>query len=139
MATLTVTTLNLEMVDTSAVLCVTDHIPLPEEEEEETVTFPIQTITTVSSQNTFTTIAKEAVIYGLDGKSVTTFEPCVDCSTSIKGPIVAIGVTVVCLLLLATILAVWCFKKRQQKTSVYKLNGKDHARHQPQQIEMQKV
>ncbi|XP_060637729.2 sushi domain-containing protein 5 [Anolis sagrei] len=136
----TVTTLNLEMVDTSAMLHVTQHVPLPEE-KYETVTFPIQTITTVSSQNTFTTIAREALTYGRDGKSVTTFEPCAgaDCSTPNKGPIVAIGVTVVCLLFLATILAVWCFKKRQQKTSVYKLNGKDHAGHQPQQIEMQKV
>ncbi|XP_042327157.1 sushi domain-containing protein 5 [Sceloporus undulatus] len=135
----TVTTLNQDVVDSSAVLHATDHIPLPE--EEEIMTFPIQAVATVSSPNLFTTIAREALTYGRDGKLSTTFEPCMggDCSSPDKGPIVAITVTVVCLLLLATVLAVWCFKKRQQKTSVYKLNGKEHARHQLQQIEMQKV
>uniref|UniRef100_A0A6J0UCB2 Sushi domain-containing protein 5 n=1 Tax=Pogona vitticeps TaxID=103695 RepID=A0A6J0UCB2_9SAUR len=135
-----VTDLNLATLETSTVLYFTDHIPLP-----EIMTSPMQAVTTVPSQNLFTDVPmdaeREALTFGLSGKLLTTFEPCVgiDCSSSDTAPMVAIGVTVVGLILLASVLAVWCFKKWQQKTSVYKLNGQDHTRHQLQQIEMQKV
>ncbi|XP_053118481.1 sushi domain-containing protein 5 isoform X2 [Hemicordylus capensis] len=137
----TVTSLNLATLETSTMFYLVDHIPLPEEEEMTTM----QTVTTDSSQNGFTPVDESyergTLTYELGGKLFTTFEPCIgiNCSTSNKGPMIAIGVTVVCLLLLVAFLAVWCFKKQHQKTSVYKLNGKDHARHQLQQIEMQKV
>nr|XP_020657724.1 sushi domain-containing protein 5 isoform X2 [Pogona vitticeps] len=135
-----VTDLNLATLETSTVLYFTDHIPLP-----EIMTSPMQAVTTVPSQNLFTDVPmdaeREALTFGLSGKLLTTFEPCVgvDCSSSDTAPMVAIGVIVVGLILLASVLAVWCFKKWQQKTSVYKLNGQDHTRHQLQQIEMQKV
>ncbi|XP_062972284.1 sushi domain-containing protein 5 [Elgaria multicarinata webbii] len=139
----TVTNLNLATLETSTVLHLVDHIQLPE--EEEIMTSPMQAVTTVPSQNSFTDTSadaeRETLTYGLGGKPLTTFEPCIggNCSSPDKGSMVAIGVTLVCLLSLAAILAVWCFKKRQHKTSVYKLNGKEHTRHQLQQIEMQKV
>ncbi|XP_061442687.1 sushi domain-containing protein 5 [Rhineura floridana] len=139
----TVTNLNLAILETSTVLHLIDHIPLPD--EVEMMTSPMQAVTVKPSQNGFTdtsaVVKEEGLTYGLGGKLLTTLEPCVgvDCSRSDKGSMIAVGVTVVCLLFLAVILAVWCFRKRQQKTSVYKLNGKDHTRHQPQQIEMQKV
>ncbi|XP_015282777.1 PREDICTED: sushi domain-containing protein 5 [Gekko japonicus] len=141
----TVTSLNLATQETSTVLSLIDHIPLPE--EEEMTTSPTQALTTVSSQNGFTelsaddSVEREILSYGLGGKLLTTFEPCVgtECSSSDKGAVIAIGVTVLCLLLLAAIFAVWCFRKRQQKTSVYKLNGNDHPGHQLQQIEMHRV
>ncbi|XP_066487544.1 sushi domain-containing protein 5 [Tiliqua scincoides] len=141
----TITSLHLATMETSTAFHFIDHIPKPE--KDETTTSLVQAIPTVSSQDGFTEMSadelveRETLSYGLGGKLLTTFEPCIgaDCSSSDKGPIIAIGITVVCLLLLATVLAVWCFKKRQQKTSVYKLNGKDHSSHQLQQIEMQKV
>uniref|UniRef100_A0A8D2LX97 Sushi domain containing 5 n=1 Tax=Varanus komodoensis TaxID=61221 RepID=A0A8D2LX97_VARKO len=139
----TVPHLNLAALETSAALHLIDHIQLPN--EEEMLAFPRQEVSTVPCQNVFTDTSADVVgdtlTYGLGGKPLTTFEPCagLDCSSQDKGPMIATGVTLVCLLLLAAILAVWCFKKQQQKTSVYKLNGKDHTRHQLQQIEMQKV
>ncbi|XP_007426338.1 sushi domain-containing protein 5 [Python bivittatus] len=139
----TVTTLNLATWETSTMFQLVDHILLPE--EDETMVSLMQTITTAASQNastdTITDDETEALTYGLDGKHITTFEPCtgVDCSSVDKGLMIAIGITAVCLLLLATLLAAWCFKKRQQKISVYKLNGKDYTRYQLQQIEMQKI
>nr|XP_034986202.1 sushi domain-containing protein 5 [Zootoca vivipara] len=139
----TPTSLNLATLETSTVFHLLDPIPLPE--EVDLITSSMQVVTTIPSQNSFTdtpdVIEGEALTYGLGGKPLSTFEPCVgaSCSSSGKDPMIAIGVTVVCLIVLALVLAVWCFKKRQQKTSVYKLNGKDHARQQLQQIEMQKV
>lgn len=141
----TITSLNLATMETSTAFHLIDHIALPE--EEEMTTFPVQAVTTIPSQDGSTETSadelaeRETLSYGLGGKLLTTSEPCagVDCSSSDKSSMIAIGMTVVCLLLLVTVLAVWCFKKRQQKTSVYKLNGKDHTRHQLQQIEMQKV
>ncbi|XP_077772559.1 sushi domain-containing protein 5 isoform X2 [Podarcis muralis] len=139
----TATSLNLATLETSTVFHLIDPIPLPE--EVDLMTSSMQVVTTIPSQNSFTdtpdVVEGEALTYGLGGKPLSTFEPCAgaSCSSSDKDPMIAIGVTVVCLIVLAFILAVWCFKKRQQKTSVYKLNGKDHARHQLQQIEMQKV
>ncbi|KAM6451201.1 sushi domain-containing protein 5 isoform 2-T2 [Liasis olivaceus] len=138
-----VTTLNLATWETSTMFQLVDHLLLPE--EDETMVSLMQTITTAASQNastnTITDIETEALTYGLDRKHITTFEPCtgVDCSSADKGLMIAIGITAVCLLLLATLLAAWCFKKRQQKISVYKLNGKDYTRYQLQQIEMQKI
>lgn len=139
----TITSLHLATLETSTAFHLIDHIPMPEEKE----TTLVQAVTSIPSQVGFTEMSadelveRETLSYGLGGKLLTTFEPCtgIDCSIPDKGPMIAIGMTVVCLLLLASVLAVWCFKKRQQKTSVYKLNGKDHIRHQLQQIEMQKV
>ncbi|XP_067416984.1 sushi domain-containing protein 5 [Emydura macquarii macquarii] len=124
-----------------------DHIPYPE--AEETTPHPTQAATTISSLDVFTDslsnelIEQENFTYGIGEKLLPTAEPCVgeDCSSPSRGPVIAITVTVLCLLLLASILAVWCFKKRQQKSSVYKLNGKGQTRHSHhhQQIEMQRV
>ncbi|XP_048366236.1 sushi domain-containing protein 5 isoform X2 [Sphaerodactylus townsendi] len=141
----TATSLISATLETSSMLSLIDHILLPE--EEEMTTLPTQAVTTVPSQNVFSEpsaddlIERDILNYGLGGKLLTTFEPCVgtECSSSDKGAMIAIGVTVLCLLLLAAIFAMWCFRKRQQKTSVYKLNGKDHPGHQLQQIEMQRV
>ncbi|XP_063158112.1 sushi domain-containing protein 5 [Candoia aspera] len=139
----TVTTLNLATWETSTMFQLVDHILLPE--EEETMASLMQTITTAASQNastdTITDVETEALTYGLEGKHITTFEPCtgIDCSSPYKSLMIAIGITAVSLLLLATVLAAWCFKKRQQKISVYKLNGKDYTRYQLQQMEMQKI
>uniref|UniRef100_A0A8C8VHE2 Sushi domain containing 5 n=1 Tax=Pelusios castaneus TaxID=367368 RepID=A0A8C8VHE2_9SAUR len=123
-----------------------DHIPYPE--AEETTTYPTQETTTTSTREVFTDslskelIEQENLTYGT-GENLPTDKACVreDCASPSKGPMTAITVTVLCLLLLASILAVWCFKKRQQKSSVYKLNGKGQTRHphHHQQIEMQKI
>lgn len=142
----TVTSLNLVTLKSSTVLHLSDHIPLP---EEETAISPKQeaTATIMPSQSDFTEpsadnlIEQDTFTYALRGKPLTTLEPCVGihCSSSDKGRMIAVGVTVLCLLLLAAILGLCFFTKRQQKTSVYKLNGKYQTRYQLQQIEMQKV
>uniref|UniRef100_A0A8C2VP50 Sushi domain containing 5 n=2 Tax=Chinchilla lanigera TaxID=34839 RepID=A0A8C2VP50_CHILA len=72
-----------------------------------------------------------------------TLEPCVgdECPSLSKGPVIATVVTVLCLLLvLASVGAVWGYRRCQHKSSVYKLNmGQRQARHYHQQIEMEKV
>ncbi|XP_054847954.1 sushi domain-containing protein 5 [Eublepharis macularius] len=136
----TVTTLNLATLETSTVPSLIDRIPSPEEEGR--TTFPTQAVTNgITEPSADDLIEREILTDGLGGELLTTFEPCVggECSSSDKGAMIAIVVTVLCLLLLVAIFAVWCFRKRQQKTSVYKLNGKDHTGYRLQQIEMQKV
>ncbi|XP_078544463.1 sushi domain-containing protein 5 [Lissotriton helveticus] len=125
-----------------------DHIPAPTEAGETTTyltpedgkTRPEQA--TVGSTDTSTLEGASegrTVKYELGGERLATSEPCSkDCQGSSHGLLIAVVVTVLCLLLLSTVLAVWCYKKRQQKSSVYKLNGKGQTRH-PQHIEMQKV
>ncbi|KAM5280583.1 sushi domain-containing protein 5 [Ctenodactylus gundi] len=72
-----------------------------------------------------------------------TLEPCVGdkCPSLSRGPVIATIVTVLCLLLLlASVGAVWGYRRCQHKSSVYKLNvGQRQARHYHQQIEMEKV
>uniref|UniRef100_A0A8C5JVP5 Sushi domain containing 5 n=1 Tax=Jaculus jaculus TaxID=51337 RepID=A0A8C5JVP5_JACJA len=72
-----------------------------------------------------------------------TVEPCAggECPSFGRGPVIATIVTVLCLLLvLASVGAVWGFRRWQRKSSVYKLNvGQRQARHYQQQIEMEKV
>ncbi|XP_004857957.1 sushi domain-containing protein 5 isoform X1 [Heterocephalus glaber] len=72
-----------------------------------------------------------------------TLEPCVgdECPSLSRGPVIATIVTVLCLLLLlASVGAVWGYRRCQHKSSVYKLNvGQRQARHYHQQIEMEKV
>ncbi|XP_034616916.1 sushi domain-containing protein 5 [Trachemys scripta elegans] len=132
---------------TSTTVSPIDHIPYPE--TEETTAFSTQAATTIPTREVFTDslsnefLEQENLTYGTGEKLLPTSEPCVgeDCPSPNKDPMIAIIVIVLCLLLFASILAVWCFKKRQQKSSVYKLNGKGQARHphHHQQIEMQKV
>ncbi|XP_041046133.1 sushi domain-containing protein 5 [Carcharodon carcharias] len=75
---------------------------------------------------------------GTEAKLLPTSESCKgeECSSSSKGPIIAVIVTVIGLLVLAAILAVWCYRRRHQKTSVYQMNGKGQVR-RSEHIEMQ--
>ncbi|XP_069469233.1 sushi domain-containing protein 5 [Ambystoma mexicanum] len=137
------------ILETYATVRPVDHIPAPTE-EGETTTYLSQADTNTSPAQATTafidiTLSEEDSEGGtlaneLGGEQLPTSEPCTndDCPDSSQGPMIAVVVTVLCLLLLATVLAVWCYKKRQQKSSVYKLNGKGQTRH-PQHIEMQKV
>ncbi|XP_048205310.1 sushi domain-containing protein 5 [Perognathus longimembris pacificus] len=72
-----------------------------------------------------------------------TLEPCVGdaCPNLSRGPVIATIVTILCLLLLlASVGAVWGYRRCQHKSSVYKLNlGQRQTRHYHQQIEMEKV
>ncbi|XP_051879494.1 sushi domain-containing protein 5 isoform X2 [Pristis pectinata] len=75
---------------------------------------------------------------GAEAKVLPTVGSCrgENCSSSQQGPMIATIVTVVGLLTLAVILAMWCYRHRHQKTSVYELNGKGQVRH-GEHIEMQ--
>ncbi|XP_005075080.1 sushi domain-containing protein 5 isoform X2 [Mesocricetus auratus] len=76
-------------------------------------------------------------------KLLPTLAPCMgnECPSLRRGPVIAIIVTVLCLLLLlAAVGAVWGYRRCQHRSSVYKLNaGQRQARHYHQQIEMEKV
>uniref|UniRef100_A0A452GJC6 Uncharacterized protein n=1 Tax=Gopherus agassizii TaxID=38772 RepID=A0A452GJC6_9SAUR len=139
--------LKIATLKTSTTVSPIDHIPYPE--AEETTAYSTQAAATIPTQEDFTNslsnefLEQENLTDGTGEKLLPTSESCVgeNCPSPSKGPMIAITVIVLCLLLFVSILAVWCFKKRQQKSSVYKLNGKDQARHphHHQQIEMQKV
>ncbi|XP_027271094.1 sushi domain-containing protein 5 isoform X2 [Cricetulus griseus] len=78
-----------------------------------------------------------------EAKLLPTLAPCVgnECPGLQRGPVIAIIVTVLCLLLLLAVVgAVWGYRRCQHKSSVYKLNvGQRQARQYHQQIEMEKV
>uniref|UniRef100_H3AKB2 Uncharacterized protein n=1 Tax=Latimeria chalumnae TaxID=7897 RepID=H3AKB2_LATCH len=119
-----------------------DHAPVPADQasstNETTTEVPIMEFTDTGLDEGFT--EEGNLTDGTGAKLLPTSETCAEesCTGSSKGPMIATIVTVICLIILATALAVWCYKRRQQKSSVYKMNGKGQTRH-PQQIEMQKV
>uniref|UniRef100_A0A667XBV8 Sushi domain containing 5 n=1 Tax=Myripristis murdjan TaxID=586833 RepID=A0A667XBV8_9TELE len=59
-------------------------------------------------------------------------------TSSSRGPTVAAIIVAVCAVATAVIVGAWCYRRRQQKSSVYEMNGKgqSQSRH-GQQIEMQ--
>ncbi|XP_022074103.2 sushi domain-containing protein 5 [Acanthochromis polyacanthus] len=59
-------------------------------------------------------------------------------SSSGRGPTVAAIIVAVCAVATAVIVGVWCYRRQQQKSSVYEMNGKGQSQsRQGQQIEMQ--
>ncbi|CAN9503960.1 unnamed protein product [Ophioblennius macclurei] len=59
-------------------------------------------------------------------------------STSSRGPTVAAIIVAVCAVATAVIVGVWCYQRRQRKSSMYEMNGKGQSQsRQAQQIEMQ--
>ncbi|KAM6899562.1 uncharacterized protein susd5 [Xenentodon cancila] len=59
-------------------------------------------------------------------------------SSSSRGPKVAAIIVAVCALATAVIVGLWCYRRQQQKSSVYEMNGKGQSQsRQGQQIEMQ--
>uniref|UniRef100_UPI0037E8D7AA protein starmaker n=1 Tax=Semicossyphus pulcher TaxID=241346 RepID=UPI0037E8D7AA len=59
-------------------------------------------------------------------------------SSSSRGPTVAAIIAVVCMVAAAVIVGVWCYRRQQQKSSMYEMNGKGQSQsRQGQQIEMQ--
>uniref|UniRef100_UPI00398F3352 sushi domain-containing protein 5 n=1 Tax=Pristiophorus japonicus TaxID=55135 RepID=UPI00398F3352 len=125
-----------------------DHAPVPTEIAEISTHYTLTSGTLEASTRTlmdFTEIGtydgftkRENFSDGTEAKLLPTIESCSgeDCSSLSKGPIIAIIITVIGLLVLATILAVWCYKRRHQKTSVYEMNGKGQMRRR-EHIEMQ--
>ncbi|XP_034560547.1 sushi domain-containing protein 5 isoform X2 [Notolabrus celidotus] len=59
-------------------------------------------------------------------------------SSSSRGPTVAAIIAVVCMVAAAVIIGVWCYRRQQQKSSMYEMNGKGQSQsRQGQHIEMQ--
>ncbi|XP_039978194.1 sushi domain-containing protein 5 [Xiphias gladius] len=59
-------------------------------------------------------------------------------SSSSQGPTVAAVIVAVCAIAVAVVVGVWCYRRQQQKSSVYEMNGKGQSQtRQGQQIEMQ--
>lgn len=72
------------------------------------------------------------------GEAICTGKGCPPATPSSKGPKVATIIVVVCLIVIAVLLGVWCYRRQQQKSSVYEMNGKGQSQARPnQQMEMQ--
>ncbi|MGH0122713.1 UNVERIFIED_CONTAM: hypothetical protein FKN15_006805 [Acipenser sinensis] len=122
-----------------------NHVPVPTYAEDTTTSYQVPIETTTRSPDGFAGTSlydeftqKGNLTDGTGAKLLPTAETCVgeDCPQPSKGPMIAIILIVICLLIFTAVLAVWCYKKKQQKSSVYKMNGKGQTRH-PQHIEMQ--
>ncbi|MBN3325933.1 SUSD5 protein, partial [Atractosteus spatula] len=129
---------------TDALYPIVDHMPEPTDSNDNTTPYQIPRETTAGSSDDFagTGLYEEYITrnltHGPGAKLRPTAAPCVgeDCPQHSSGPMIAVIIVAICLLVVVATLAVWCYKKRQQKSSVYKMNGKGQTRH-PQQIEMQ--
>ncbi|XP_038666318.1 sushi domain-containing protein 5 isoform X2 [Scyliorhinus canicula] len=125
-----------------------DHVPIPTKTDEISTHHTLTLGTLEASTGTlidFTEIdmydgftKRENFRDGTEAKLLPTIESCrgEGCTHSSKGPIIAVIVTVIGLLVLAVILAVWCYRRRHQKTSVYQMNGRGQVRCS-EHIEMQ--
>lgn len=72
------------------------------------------------------------------GENICTGENCPPPSSSSRGPTVAAIIVVVCAVAAAVIVGVWCYRRQQQKSSMYEMNGKGQSQtRQGQHIEMQ--
>ncbi|KAG9355549.1 hypothetical protein JZ751_000387 [Albula glossodonta] len=122
-----------------------DHLPVPVDQEDVTAPYHDQEGATGSPDEfagtgLYDDRAESNLTHeGTGAKLLPTEEPCVGDACPVgagRGPVIAIIIVAICALITAAAVAVWCYKKRQQKSSVYKMNGKGQSRH-PQQIEMQ--
>ncbi len=72
------------------------------------------------------------------GEAICTGENCPPPSSSNRAPTVAAIIVLVCAVAVAVIVGVWCYRRQQQKSSMYEMNGKGQSpNRQGQQIEMQ--
>ncbi|XP_068616026.1 sushi domain-containing protein 5-like, partial [Brachionichthys hirsutus] len=72
------------------------------------------------------------------GETICTGEDCPPPAPSGRGPKVAAIIVVVCAIMAAVAIGVWCYRRQQQKSSMYEMNGKGQSQStQGQQIEMQ--
>ncbi|XP_056876543.1 sushi domain-containing protein 5 [Takifugu flavidus] len=75
---------------------------------------------------------------GKMGEMGCTGENCPPPASSGQSPKVAAIIVVVCLVAIAVMVGVWCYRRQQQKSSVYEMNGKGQSQSRPaQQMEMQ--
>uniref|UniRef100_UPI003AB02A00 uncharacterized protein susd5 n=1 Tax=Centroberyx gerrardi TaxID=166262 RepID=UPI003AB02A00 len=79
-------------------------------------------------------------VEGEMGETICTGEDCPPRppTSSSRGPTVAAIIVAVCAVVTAVVVGAWCYRRRQQKSSMYEMNGKgqSQSRH-GQQIEMQ--
>ncbi|XP_030204063.1 sushi domain-containing protein 5 [Gadus morhua] len=84
---------------------------------------------------------ERAPVEGEMGEAVCTGEDCPPPpppTSSSRGPIVAAVIVAICAVAMVAVMGAWLYRRRQQKNSMYQLNGKDHSQCNPeQQIEMQ--
>uniref|UniRef100_A0A3Q4BUW3 Sushi domain containing 5 n=1 Tax=Mola mola TaxID=94237 RepID=A0A3Q4BUW3_MOLML len=72
------------------------------------------------------------------GETICTGENCPPSNSSGRGPKVAAIIVVVCLIVTAVVVGVWCYRRQQQKSSMYEMNQKVQSQTRTsQQIEMQ--
>lgn len=81
---------------------------------------------------------KRGEMEGEMGEMGCTGENCPPPASSGQSPKVAAIIVVVCLVVIAVMVGVWCYRRQQQKSSVYEMNGKGQSQSRPaQQMEMQ--
>ncbi|KAM3596145.1 uncharacterized protein V6R79_009129 [Siganus canaliculatus] len=77
-------------------------------------------------------------IEGEMGETVCTGENCPPPTSSHRGATLAAIIVALCVVAAAVVIGVWCYRRQQQKSSMYELNGKGQSQtRQGQQIEMQ--
>ncbi|MFT7811101.1 sushi domain-containing protein 5 [Arapaima gigas] len=119
-----------------------DHIPGPTEEEEAP---PGSTTTQSPGKFAGTGPYEESTEQNLTQwgpglEALPSEEPCVGetCTSGGRRSVIAVVAVAMCALLAAAGLAAWCYRRRQQKSSVYKMTGPgSQAQQQQQHIEMQ--
>ncbi|XP_049891078.1 sushi domain-containing protein 5 [Epinephelus moara] len=110
-----------------------DHGPVPPNHIDEDGMMEEHTIRNLPGE-----AGERDEIEGEMGEAICTGENCPPPSSSSRGPTVAAIIAAVCVVAAAVIVGVWCYRRQQQKSSVYEMNGKGQSQtRQGQQIEMQ--
>ncbi|XP_070702973.1 sarcoplasmic reticulum histidine-rich calcium-binding protein [Pempheris klunzingeri] len=114
-----------------------DHDPAPPMHDGDIFTGVVEEHTVLNLPGE---TGERGEIEGEMGEAICTGENCPPHppSSSSRGPTVAAIIVVMCIVAAAVIIGVWCYRRQQQKSSMYEMNGKGQSQtRQGQQIEMQ--
>ncbi|XP_042362066.1 sushi domain-containing protein 5 [Plectropomus leopardus] len=112
-----------------------DHGPVPPMHDSDNEGMEEHTLRNLPSET-----GERGEMEGEMGEAICTGENCPPHppSSASRGPTVAAIIVAVCAVATAVIVGVWCYRRQQQKSSVYEMNGKGQSQtRQGQQIEMQ--
>uniref|UniRef100_A0A8C2WMA1 Sushi domain containing 5 n=1 Tax=Cyclopterus lumpus TaxID=8103 RepID=A0A8C2WMA1_CYCLU len=112
-----------------------DHSPVPPMHDGNDVVMEEHTVYILPGET-----GERGEMEGEIGEAICTGDNCPlhPPSSSSRGPTVAAIIVALCAIATAVIVGVWCYRRQQQKNSVYEMNGKGQSQtRQGQQIEMQ--
>ncbi|XP_068432312.1 sushi domain-containing protein 5 [Clinocottus analis] len=112
-----------------------DHGPVPPMRDDNDVVMEEHTVHSLPGE-----AGERGEMEGEIGEAICTGDNCPPHppSSSSRGPTVAAIIVALCAIATAVIVGVWCYRRQQQKSSMYEMNGKGQSQtRQGQQIEMQ--